>query len=168
MQIITFIFASSDVMVIHYCIWLEQKESVVTDFQGETHHPCHGYVDVIEVPMPDRAIKIGIFVLGATTNFGALSASSLQNEQNTKSIMSLSLLSMGLLGNRICFYCPFSWLKWIDMIYELKICAMLWSFNKSIPQNFSMNCVLHCFCLLHHPFINLPVVWKPWCVYLHC
>ena len=64
MQIITFIFASSDVMVIHYCIWLEQKESVVTDFPGEIHHHRHGYVDVIEVPMPDRAVKIGIFVLG--------------------------------------------------------------------------------------------------------
>ena len=37
--------------------------------------------------MTDRAVEIGILVIGAATNFGALSASSLQNDQNTKPIM---------------------------------------------------------------------------------
>ena len=60
------------------------------------HHPRHGYFDIIEEPMTDRAVEIGFLVLamiviGATTNFGILSVSSLQNDQNTKSITSLLL-----------------------------------------------------------------------------
>ena len=27
------------------------------------HHPRHGYLDINKIPMPDRAVKIGIFVL---------------------------------------------------------------------------------------------------------
>ena len=34
-QMIMFIVASSTVMLIHCCIWFEQKKSVVRDFKGE-------------------------------------------------------------------------------------------------------------------------------------
>ena len=77
-------------------------------------------------------------MIGAATNIDALSASSLQNDQNTKSITSLLLQSMGSLRNIICFYCPLSCLKWIDTIYELKINAVWWS----VPQKVSFDRVL--------------------------
>ena len=96
---------------------------------------------------PLKLVFWGFAVIGAATNFGALSASSLQNDQNTKSVTSLLLQSSGSLRNIICFYCPLSCLKWIYIIYELKMYAVWWSVNKSIPQGFSMNRVFsHTIC----------------------
>ena len=52
---------------------------------------------VLEVPMTVSAVDILVFwgldVIGAATNFATLSASSLQNDQNTKSVTSLLLQS---------------------------------------------------------------------------
>ena len=46
----------------------EKSELVVTRLHCGTPERApstgHGYFDVIEVPVPDRAVKIGIFVLG--------------------------------------------------------------------------------------------------------
>ena len=91
---------------------------------------CNRHTDIVHVYY---ALLLGKSSSYAT-NFGALPASSLQNDQNTKSVTSLR--------NIICFYCPLLCLKWIYIIYELKMYAVWWSVNKSIPQSFSMNRVL--------------------------
>ena len=112
---------------------------------------------------PLKLVCSCLAVIGAAINFGALSVSSLQNEQNTKSIASPLLLSMGSLGNRICFYCLFPWLKWIDDIYELKIRAVYMCYGELISQSRkTFQGIVFCtaICLLHYPFIDLQVVCK--------
>ena len=112
------------------------------------HHPRHGYFDVIEVPMTDRAAEIGILVLGrGWCRHKLWRPFSVELTKWTKHDIDYVTIIVvnGVAWDTICFYCPFSWLKWIDIIYELKIRAVLWSVNKSIPQNFLMNRVLHLF-----------------------
>ena len=117
---------------------------------------------------PLKLVFWGLAVIGAATNFGALSVSSLQNDQNTKSVTSLLLQSSGSLRNIICFYCPLSCLKWIYIIYELKMYAVWWSVNESIPQSFSMNRVLCRYSLTILSILKSAVLCKQWCVRLHC
>ena len=61
----------------------------------EYHHPRHGYLNV-KYPCQIEPVKL-VFpcfdMISAATKFGALSASSLQNDQNMKAIMSLLLQS---------------------------------------------------------------------------